>query len=325
MYSSGAATFRADLSGVVMQTSEWESSLIAPRVMPVINVPNKDGQYPVFDKTKGQLLKRATNLRRANGASASRGTLAYSPDNYATFEYTHEIPLDYNTVKETSRFFNAESVVAMLAKRKILLDWEIRVAAATFNTTTYGSATNSGTAYTIANIATFDIGLDIDLAKARLLAKGETANNLSVVMSNNVFIRARASTKMQNRLRGIGIASDTILGVDEAAFAEALGVKEVLVGKNYYDTAGENVTFSGSAIWGDTYLWTGRLGSGGSPESMLMGGAQYTLVWSQYGPSTAVLTYEEPQTNSRVVKATQHVVEKTVNANQGDLLASQYS
>jgi len=325
MYPNGAATFRADLAGVVMQTSDWETGLIAGRVLPVVNVDTREGLYPVFDKDKGQLLKRATKIRRANGSTYSRGAIAYVQDNYTTVEYGHEIPIDYNTVKDTSRFFNAETVVATQAKRKILLDWEIRAAAATFNTTNYGTATNSGTAYTIANIATFDLGLDIDLAKARIRAKGESDANMSVVVSNDVFIRARASTKMQNRLRGIGVASDTILGVDEQAFAEALGVKEVIVGKNYYDTAGENVAFSGSAIWGNTYVWTGRLATGGSIDNLLSGGAQATLVWSQYGPAMGVFSYEEPQTNSRVVRAAHHVVEKIVNSNQGDLLATQYS
>ena len=325
MYSNGAATFRADLAGVVLQTSEWEGGLIAPRVLPVINVPAKDGTYPVFQLKGGQLLKRAQNIRRANGGASSRSTVSWDSDTYSTSEYSHEIPIDYNTIKDMGRFFAVESVTAMLCKRKPLLEWEIRAAAATFNTTNYGTATNSATAYTIGNIATFDIGLDIDSAKTRLRANGETDNNLSVIMSNDVFIRARASTKMQNRLRGIGVSSDTILGVDEQAFAEALGVKEVIVGKNYYDTAGENVTASTSAIWNNTYVWVGKLGTGGSPESMLMGGAQFTLNWSEFGPPMGVYSYEEPQTNSRVIKAAHHVTEKVINSNQGTLIASQFS
>jgi hypothetical protein len=325
MYAQGAVTFRADLAGVVMHTSEWETGLIASRVLPVISVDAKDGQYPVFDKKSGQLLKRASNIQRANGSSYARGTAAWTQDTYATQEYGWEIPVDYNTVKDMGRFFDVESTAAMLAKRKPLLEWEIRAAAATFSTGNYGSATNSGTAWTIANIATFDAALDVDLAKNRLRAKGESDNNLSVVMSGDNFTRIKASTKLQNRLRGIGISSDTILNVDEAAVAEAMGVKEVIVGKNYYDTALENVDFSGAAIWGNTYVWVGRLGSGGSPLSMLQGGAQFTLNWSQYGPPIGVFSYEEPQTNSRVIRAAHHVSEKIVNANQGDLIATQYS
>jgi hypothetical protein len=325
MYANAGAVFRADLAGVVMQTSEWETGLIASRVLPVVNVDTKDGQYPKFNLTQGQLLKRESNIARAVGAAYSRGTAAWEQDTYATQERGHEMPIDLNTIKDMSRFFDVESTTALLCKRKPLLEWEIRAAAATFSTGNYGSETNSGTAYTIANIATFDVGLDVDLAKERLLGKGESSNNLSLVMSNAVFIRLRASTKLQNRLRGIGVSADTILQVDEAAVAEALGVKEVIVGKNYYDIAAENVAFSGSAIWGNTYIWVGRLGSGGSPASMLAGGAQYTLNWSQYGPPMGVFSYQEPQTNSVVIRASHHVTEKVVNANQGTLIGTQYS
>lgn len=325
MYPLGGVKFRADIAGVVQEASDWESGLIAGRVSPVVNVDAKDGQYPKFKLASGNLLKRASNLNRAPGSAYARGTLAFEQDTYSTYEYGFELPLDATIKKDMSRYFDASVIVAQQAKRKPLLDWEIRVAAATFSTSNYGAATNSGTAYTIANIASFDLGLDVDAAKARLLGKGESDRNLSVVMSHNVFIRCRASTKLQNRLRGIGVSSDTILNVDEQAVAEALGVKEVLVGKNYYDTALEGVAFSGSAIWGDTYVWVGRLGAAGGPEQMLNAGAQYTLNWSEYGPAMGVFEYEEPQTNSVIIRAAHHVTEKCVNANAGTLIATQYS
>jgi hypothetical protein len=325
IYANAGAKFRADLSGVVVQTSDWEKTLIGQRVAPVVNVDAKDGQYPVFDKTTAGLLKRRSNIQRANSAGYARGSSSWSQDTYSTQEYGYEIPIDYNTIKEMSRFFSVEQITAMLAKRVPMLEHEIRVAAMTFNTSNYGAATNSGTAYTIANIASFDVGLDIDLSKERLRAKGESADGLSVVMSSNVFSRIRGSTKLQNRLRGIGIASDTILNLDEQAVAEALGVKEVLIGRNYYDVALENITFSGSAIWSDTYIWVGKLGTGGTPEGMLAGGSQFTLNWSQYGSVLNVFTYDQPEINSEIVRASHHVTEKVVNANQGDLIATQYS
>jgi hypothetical protein len=325
MYANNGAVFRADISGVVVESGTWEEGLIGSRVAPVVNVLTKDGQYPKFKLGTGNLLKREVALRRAPGGHYARGSLAYEQDTYATLEYGFELPLDYVDRQDTSRFFDAAVITADQAKRKILLDYEIRAAAMTFSETNYGTATNSGTAYTLANIATFDVGLDIDAAKGRLLSKGESDSNLSVVMSRDVFTRARASTKLQNRLRGIGVASDTILNVDEQAVAEALGVKEVLIGKNAYDTAAEGLAFSTSNIWGNTYIWVGRLGSAGTPASMLNGGSQYTLNWSEYGPVLAVFEYEEPQSNSVVIRASQHVVEKVVNGNAATLIATQYS
>lgn len=325
VYAQGGAKLRADLSSAVLQTSEWENSLIGLRVAPAVNVDAKDGQYPVFDKDASQLLKRRSNIQRANSAGYARGSLAWTSDTYSTKEYGYELPIDYNVVKDMSRFYDIESVTAMLAKRVPLLEHEIRVAAMTFNTSNYGSATNSGTAYTIANIASFDAALDIDDSKSRLLAKGETDSGLSVVMSDAVFKRIRASTKFQNRARGFGISSDTILDVDAAAAAEVFGVKEVLIGKNYYDAALEGVSYSGSAIWSNTYIWVGKLGTGGTPESMLAGGSQFTLNWAQYGSPMNVFTYDQTDINSEIVRASHHVTEKVVNSAQGDLIATQYS
>jgi hypothetical protein len=325
MYANAGAVFRADISGVVVEAGSWEENLIGSRVAPVVNVSTKDGQYPKFKLGTGNLLKRETAINRAPGSSYARGSLAYEQDTFATKEYGFELPLDYVDRKDTARFFDAAVITAEQAKRKILLDYEIRTAAMTFSTGNYGSATNSGTAYTLANIATFDVGLDIDAAKGRLLGKGESDNQLSVVMSHDVFTRVRASTKLQNRLRGIGVSADTILRVDEQAVAEALGVKEVLVGKNYYDTAAEGLAFASGAIWNNTYVWVGRLGSAGTPAAMLNGGSQYTLNWSEYGPVLAVFEYEEAQTNSTIIRASQHVTEKVVNANAGTLIATQYA
>lgn len=325
MYSQGGYVFRADLTGAVMEASAWEAGLIGLRAAPVVNVDAKDGQYPKFTLTASGLMKREANIRRAPGAASARGNVAYSYDTYSTLERSYELPLDRTVAADTKRFFNASVINGTLCKRKIMLEHELAVAALTFNTTNYGSATNSETAYTTANIATFDVGLDVDAAKERLRSKGESDGNLTVIVSSTVFNRLRASTKLQNRLRGIGVSSDTILSVSEQAVAEALGVKEVLVGKSYYDTAAELQTASTTSIWNNTYIWVGRIEQGGSPESMLMGGAQYTLNWGQFGPPLAVFEYDEPQIKSTVIGAEQHVIEKVVNGNAGTLIATQYS
>ena len=324
MHSQGGYTHRGDITAVIMEADGWEDNLIHNRLAPTITVEDEKGEYPVFKKASGSLLKREANIKRAPGANFARGELGYEWDNYSTEEYGFEIPLDGVSKKKADAYFDSAAITARMAKRKLLLDREIRVATALFNASTF-DANNSLTAYTIANIATFDIGLDVDLAKQVLLARGESDNNLSLALSNAVFIRARASTKMQNRLRGIGVASDTILGVDAAAFAEALGVKEVIIGKNYYDAAGEGLAYSGTAIYGNTYMWLGRLGNSGGPEQMLQGGALNTLCWSKYGPEWTVESYMEPQKDSEIFRVKQYLSEKVVNANVGTLIGTQYS
>jgi hypothetical protein len=325
MYSNTAAVFRADLTGaLVEQASQWEAGLIGPRAMPIINVDTKTGQYPIFALAAGNLLRNEVTAR-APYTAFPRGTRAFTQGTYATQEYGFEEAVDDTVAKDMSRFFDAETLSAKLAMRKVSLAHEIRVAAATNNTTNWGTSTNSSTAYTIANIATFDVGLDVEEALDRLRGRGESASDCTAIMSTNVFTRIRGSTKLQNRLRGIGIASDTILNVSEQAVAEALGLKEVLVGKAYYDAGLENEAFSSTAIWGNTYLWVGTVGTGGGTMSMFGGGGAFTLNWGQYGPPLAVETYRDERITSDIVRSKQHVTEKIVNGNAGTLIATQYS
>jgi len=325
MYSNTAAVFRADLTNsLVEQASEWESGLIGTRALPVVNVEAKAGLYPVFNLAAGNLLRNEVK-NRAPYATFPRGTRSYEQGTYATGEYGFEEAIDDVIQADMARYFNAEQLAAKLAMRKVALAHEIRAAAVINSTTNWGTATNSSVAYTIANIATFDIGLDVEESLERMRAKGENANNATVIMSSAVFFRARASTKLQNRLRGIGISSDTILSVTEQAVAEALGVKEVLVGKNYYDASLEGKSFSSSAIWGNTWVWVGNVTAGGNVVNMFGGGGAFTLNWGQYGPPLSVETYRDEPIKSNIVRSAQHVAEKVVNSNAGTLIATQYS
>lgn len=325
MYSNAAAVFRADLTNsLVEQASEWESGLIGLRALPVINVPAKAGQYPIFNLAAGNLLRNEVKAR-APYATFPRGTRAFDQGTFSTTEYGFEEAVDDVIKLDVARYFDAEVLSAKLAMRKVALAHEVRTAAVINSTTNWGTATNSSTAYTVANIATFDIGLDVEEAMERLRGKGESASNCSVIMSSAVFLRARASTKLQNRLRGIGVSNDSILNVSEQAVAEALGVKEVLVGRAYYDISNEGAAFSGSAIWGNTYVWVGNIGSGGGVQNMFGGGGAFTLNWGAYGPPLAVETYRDEPIKSDIVRSSQHVAEKVVNSNAGTLIATQYS
>jgi len=321
MYTNAAAVFRGDIAGVLEQAKDWESGLVATRVMPVLPVPVRAGQYPSFLLKEGQLLKNEIKQRAPNSAYP-RATQAYNQETYIAQEYGVEMGVDDTVALDVSRFFDAEVVAAKLAQRKLLLGHEIRVAGKIFDAGTFTS-TNSGTAYTTGNLASFDVGADVQEAIDRLLAKGESVSNLRVVMSAPVWTRIRASTKFQNRLRGAGLSSDTILNASTQAAAEVFGVAEVLIGRASYDTAPEGVAFSSSQVWSNTYIWVGNVTEASS--GFFGGGAGFTLNWSEYGPAVGVFTYRDESVKSNIVRASQFVAEKVVNSNAGQLIATQYS
>jgi hypothetical protein len=321
MYTNSAAIFRGDIAGVVEQAKDWEAGLIGTAVMPVLNVPVRAGQYPSFVLKEGQLLKSDVKNRAPYSAYA-RGTRAFNQDTYTALEYGYEEAVDDTVMLDVARFFDAEVIAAKLAKRKLLLAHELRVAAAMFNTNNFTS-TNSGTAYTTANLATFDVGADVQEALDRLLSKGESTTNAKVVIPYPVWTRLRASTKFQNRLRGTGLSSDTILNASTQAAAEVFGVAEVMIGRASYDSAAEGVAFSAANVWSNDYIWVGSVteASGG----FFGGGAGFTLNWSEYGPVIGVSSYRDEAIKSNIVRASHYTAEKVVNTNAGQLIATQYS
>ena len=321
MYTNSAAIFRGDIAGVVEQAKDYEAGLIGTAVMPILDVPVRAGQYPSFVLKEGQLLKSDVKNRAAYSAYA-RGTRAFNQDTYTALEYGYEEAVDDTVTLDVARFFDAEVIAAKLAKRKLLLAHELRVAAKLFDNSTF-TATNSGTAFTTANLATFDVGADVQEATDRLLAKGESVTNLSVIIPYPVWTRIRASTKFQNRLRGAGISSDTILNASTQAAAEVFGVAQVLIGRASYDTAPEGVAFSAGNVWANTFIWVGSVTQASS--GFFGGGAAFTLNWSEYGSAIGVSTYREEAIKSNIVRASHYVAEKVVNANAGQLITTQYS
>ena len=321
MYSNSAAIFRADIAGVVEQAKELESGLIGTQVMPILDVPVRAGQYPTFVLKEGQLLKSDMKTRSPYSAYP-RGTRAFTQDTYTALEYGYEEAVDDTVELDIARFFDAETMAAKLAKRKLLLAHELRVAAKIFDNSTF-TATNSGTAYTTANLATFDVGSDVQDAIDRLLAKGESVTNLAVVMSASVWTRIRASTKFQNRLRGTGLSTDTILNASQQAAAEVFGVNSVLIGRASYDTAPEGVAFASGNVWSNSLILVGSVTQ--ASAGYFGGGAAFTLNWSQYGSAVGVSTYREEAIKSNIVRASHYVAEKVVNANAGQLVTTQYS
>jgi hypothetical protein len=321
MYTNAAAIFRGDLAGVVEQAKDWESNLIGTRVMPILNVPVRAGQYPSFKLKEGQLLKSDVK-NRSPYATYARGTRAFTQETYTALEYGYEEAVDDTVALDVSRFFDAEVIATKLCLRKLLLAHELRVSSTIFNASTFTS-TNSGTAYTTANLATFDVGLDVEAAIDRLLALGESRDNLRVVMSNPVYTRIKASTKFQNRLRGTGLSTDTILNASQQAAAEVFGVSEVLIGRASYDAAKEGLAFSSAQAWSNDYIWVGSVTDASS--GYFGGGAAFTLNWQEYGSPTGVFSYRDEAIKSNIVRASHYVAEKVVNTNAAQLVATQYS
>lgn len=322
-FYQGGATLRADLRGVVEEAFLQGELFIGAKAMPPLPVPAKQGQYPVIQKNGGNLLRDEVK-RRAAAAEYPRIQRAVTTDTYDCIEYGIEAVIDDSDNSNFSRFFSLESMEIRRAYQQVQLSHERRVKAALYNPATF-SLTTSATAYTTTNLGTYDIGLDIDSAKQQIQARGENIDNLTVIMSLSNFLRARASTRLQNRIRGT-ISTDAYLVLNEKSMADALQVKQVLVGRATYDSSVQGAASSSlSSIWSDDYIWVGNVNNPGGPEQYFSGGVGYTLFWEQDSDIFQVESYREERKRSEIIRARQFTAEKIVLATAGQLLVTQYS
>ena len=323
MQSLGGTQLRADLRGVAEEAYLQSELYIGPKVLPPLPVSAKAGQYPYISVTSGSLLRNEVK-RRGPSANYARIARSFFNDNYTCIEYGVEAPVDDSNASDVARFFPLEATETRRALGQVQLAHEIRCAAKVFDPSVF-SLTTSATAYTTANLSTFDLGLDVDTAKQAIQARGESTEGLTVVMSLPMFNRVRASTRIQNRIRGT-ISTDSQLVLTKDALAACLDVKEVLVGCAAYDTSKQGAASPVmSNIWSDSYVWLGRVVPGGSQEQYFNGSTGFTLFWNEDSSIFQVESYREEDIRSVIVRARHNVAEKIVMATSAQLLVSQYS
>lgn len=322
-YGLGGAILRPDLAGVVEEAFLQSTLYIGSKILPPMPVPNRAGQYPVIKKNTGNLLRNEVKPR-GPGANYPRIQRAYENDNYTAQEWGLESLVPDENVKDLSRFFDVASFEIQRDVGQVMLAHEIRTATKIFDTSVFTLST-AATAYTGANLATFDIGYDVDGMKQDIQSRGESVDNLTLVMSLPVFLRARQSTRLQNRIRGT-VSTDTQLTLSAQAMADALEVKEVIIGRATYDTSKQGASASTlSNIWSNSYLWLGRCEQPSGPQQYFNGGVGFTLYWDQDSAMWQVEEYREENVRSTIIRARQYTDEKIVLATGAQLLATSYS
>lgn len=324
-------TPRPEVAAYIEQAALYSELFIGARVAPPVGVERSSGFYPRFDINEANFLRDEVKPR-APGTKSARIHREHTLDDYTTRQYSLEAVVPDEVALELGVFnldlANKESEFML---RQVLLGHEVRVAAKVFNPASFAVIT-SGTAYTLANIgaAGFDIGLDVDLAKRQISKRGERSDSaaLIAVLSEEVFIRARASERLQRRIRGSSTSTDANLVLTEGELAQALGVREVLVGRGCNDTSKQKAASSVlSDIWGNAYIWIGHANTPDAGNSnFLTGNAASTIFWRQpTGTLVSSESYRDEEIASEVVRSRMFTDEKIIDANRGQLIVTQFA
>ncbi len=316
-FSSTGSVLRGDINTLLTEGVDAENMLIGEQVCPVFESEVQQGQYPIFKLGLGELLNNDVGTRTP-GATYGRITRAYNVGTFDCLDRGLEEVVDDGYSSNVGRFFDAEVAAARQTKLQVRLGHEKRVAAALMNTTNFGNATNSNVAYTEALIATINVPLDVLAGIDSIKQRGVMPNAL--VMSDQVFNRIRRSTILQNYMRG-NRPSDSLILLTPDMMAQSLGLEKVYVGASGINANKKGQAYSGSALWGNTYMFLGKIASG----DFMNGGALRTIVWNKEGGIWVTESYREEFRRSNVIRVRQNTQEAAIDLNAGYLIATQYS
>lgn len=134
--STSLATLRPDLAGSLEEFNLLvdQQGFIASKLFPVLDVSLA---ADTFGKIPLEQLLIEPEVKRAPKAAYSRSDMTFTTDSYTTQEYGLEGVVDDNQAKKYRHYFDAEMAVRNRTVYTVMKAMEKRVAALTFDPTTY--------------------------------------------------------------------------------------------------------------------------------------------------------------------------------------------
>lgn len=351
VFVPAAARVREELAVAIVEGEGAVTGLIGKSILPDFPVNRRTAHLIKATLADTLGLRILTDKYiRAPGTKFERAVAKFGDDTMTVTLRGLEIVVPNETELDLAGFLDVESFFCARFGQTSALTQENLIQAAIFNTSTFGSATNSATAYTVANLATMTPIADLIASTRRVKAKGERPN--TIVMSGPVYERIRQSLTLQGYVAGtLKPGSEADVNTILMAMRE-YGIEQILVGDGYYNTAADGAAPVLTQIWSNTYIWVGKAGKtfGMPPKGDAMQlegvgvptlqGVGANIYWEGYTPGGKISTDENQMTfeggnyvesypdltiDSMVVRVKTSAQPYIGNARAGDLIATQYS
>lgn len=274
-----------------------------------------------------QMLQQRETLR--NGASGyGRDSMEFDSFSYATEDHGWESPLDDREQKIYRSIIDSEQIQAARAEHIVQERYERKVAAAVFNTSTWGTAAlttaNGATKWTSWSSATPIATLTA--ARKKVQDAGVEPNAL--ILNAWAFINMINCAEVLDRLK---YTAAPARGVLAAGIAEALMIDQIIVAGGMTNTANQNQTASISRIWG-AHAMICRVATTDDPREVCIG---RTFMYSDENAeqasgldgAIAVLMeeYRDDGVRGNVMRARCDYNEKIIHPEAGHLVTDVYS
>ena len=358
LFDVSTALPRQELSLAIVEGEGSIGGLVGDKILPDFPLNRRTAHLIKATIADTQALRHIATPKyiRAPGTRFERIVAKLGDDSFTVtlrgveVVIPNEVQLDYDGYADLEAFY-----AARFGQEYSGLTKEFLIAAQTFSTGNFGSATNSTVAYTAANILTISLIPDLIAASRRVKAKGEPPPYVAV-MSGVVFERVRQAATVQAYVTGtLRAGQEATHNMIEQALQE-FGIKQILVGDAYYNSAADQATPVLTAIWNNTYIWVGRPGMAkgvGTPQETspeedkqeglgvpILGGVGVMAFWENWASGgipgdegdtesfdggNYVESYYSREIDSQVLRLKLSATPYIGNARCGDLVATQYS
>ena len=345
VFSVSSARPRQELAMAIVEGENSVSNLIGNQILPQFGINRRTAHIikATLADTLGLRIIADAKFIHAPGTKFERAVAKFGDDTLSVTLRGQEIVVPNEVNLDYAEYLEVESFFAARFGQTAALTNEYLDAVAIFNTGTFGAATNSAVAFTTGNASTNSFISDIIASIRRVKAKGEVPD--TVVLSGPVFERIRQAATVQGYVAGtLRPGMDANLNTIQMALAE-YGIKQVLIGDSYYNTASDGATPVLSQIWSNTYIWVGKAGTAGGASADAgvgvpsLGGVGANVYWDGYVggiPSTDVEatpfaggnfveSYPSLEIDSMIVRVKMSNLPYIGNARAGDLIATQFS
>ena len=323
MYSNTVAVVRHDIQAFLQQAQGADKYFIGQRVLPVLNVDKRSGQYPRIKIGEGSLMRKDVSKRNASG-SYNEVQRKHSWDNFLLTDRGLKERIDDDKAADVKDYLDLEVTTGKLVTRNLLIDNEYNCQAALFDEGVFAHE-HAKVAYTNTLVATCDFAYDMGLAIEKLILRGADVN--SVVISHKLWNYVRRTKMLNDYLFGSEPSKKKLIKAKDVgeAFSEDCGREiTVIIASAGYDASNRAKDVpSLSPIWPTSHIWLGAIAGG----EFNAGGAGRTLSWTG-AVKTGLFqteTWRDEDLRSDMVRVRSYSDQKIIDETAGQLITTGFS
>ena len=319
--SNAITNLRPDLGGSFVEFDLEMNAMgfIGSRVLPVIDVPKATGSFGILPVEE---MLKIRNTKRAPGAGYSRGEFKFETSTFTCEEHGAEEPVDDREASLYSEYFVAEQIAALRARQAVLANYEARVAAAVFSTSTWTGASLTTAVSTEWSSAASGVPVTDVLTAGNIIYENSGFYPNALIINRRVFRNLKNNAQVIDRIVSAGAGQAAKSGdISAELLAQVFDLDMVIVAGAGKNAANEGQAADIDPFWSNEYAMLCRVATGPDIRQPCIG---RTFHWSEDGSTIGGTTeeYRDEAVRSKIIRVRHDVDEVIIYANAGHLLSN---